>query len=31
MAMRLFRFSITYLGLLFTAMAIDAVISGPLG
>ena len=30
MAMRLFRFSITYLGLLFTAMAIDAVISGPL-
>ena len=31
MAMRLFRFSITYLGVLFTAMAVDAVISGPLG
>ena len=30
MAMRLFRYSITYLGLLFTAMAVDAVISGPL-
>ncbi|MPZ71908.1 MAG: protoheme IX farnesyltransferase [Nitriliruptorales bacterium] len=30
MAMRLFRFSITYLGLLFTAMAVDAAISGPL-
>ena len=29
-AMRLFRFSITYLGLLFTAMAIDAAMSGPL-
>ena len=29
-AMRLFRYSITYLGLLFTAMAVDAVISGPL-
>ena len=29
MAMRLFRFSITYLGLLFTAMAIDAAMSGP--
>ena len=29
-AMRLFRFSITYLGLLFTAMAVDAVLSGPL-
>ena len=29
-AMRLFRYSITYLGLLFTAMAIDAVIQGPL-
>jgi protoheme IX farnesyltransferase len=30
MAMRLFRYSITYLGLLFTAMAIDAALSGPL-
>ena len=29
-AMRLFRYSITYLGLLFVAMAVDAVISGPL-
>ena len=29
-AMRLFRYSITYLGLLFVAMAADAVISGPL-
>ena len=29
-AMRLFRYSITYLGLLFVAMAIDAVISGPI-
>ena len=28
-AMRLFRYSITYLGLLFTAMAVDAVLSGP--
>jgi heme o synthase len=27
-AMRLFRYSITYLGLLFVAMAVDAVISG---
>ena len=29
-AMRLFRFSITYLGLLFTAMAVDAAMSGPI-
>ena len=29
-AMRLFRYSITYLGLLFTAMAVDAALSGPL-
>ncbi len=29
-AMRLFRFSITYLGLLFTAMAVDAALSGPI-
>ena len=28
-AMRLFRYSITYLGLLFTAMAVDAVVQGP--
>ena len=28
-AMRVFRYSITYLGLLFTAMAVDAVLSGP--
>lgn len=27
-AMRLFRFSITYLGLLFTAMAVDAILLG---
>ncbi|HVM21249.1 MAG TPA: heme o synthase [Egibacteraceae bacterium] len=30
-AMQLFRYSITYLGLLFAAMAVDAVISGPVG
>ena len=30
-AMRLFRYSITYLGLLFTAMAVDAAMSGPIG
>ena len=29
-AMRLFRYSITYLGLLFTAMAVDAALSGPI-
>jgi protoheme IX farnesyltransferase len=28
LAMRLFRYSITYLGLLFTVMAIDAILSG---
>jgi len=31
MAMRMFRYSISYLGLLFTAMAVDAVLMGPLG
>jgi protoheme IX farnesyltransferase len=30
-AMQLFRYSITYLGLLFTAMAVDAVLRGPAG
>ncbi len=29
-AMRLFRYSITYLGLLFLAMAVDAAVSGPI-
>jgi protoheme IX farnesyltransferase len=29
-AMRLFRYSITYLGLLFAAMAVDAVLQGPI-
>ncbi len=29
LAMRLFRYSISYLGLLFVAMALDALVSGP--
>ena len=31
MAMRVFRYSISYLGLLFTAMAVDAVLLSPAG